>query len=359
MPLENEDFEETPNDLTRTKTDYAVREVDFYYGVRGGALSSGTRKLKTGPADPTGPVSTATGWFKNLLGGKTKEKHKGFEVVRSARAPPPGLFPPPTPIPEGLSSEPYHDDVQAEESHANRNAPRVASPISQRQVQRQSQNQSVYDDIPLDDSDDGEEPISPVSTVPVRPPSLPLIESVGGIELPSRIGSEASRKSRGKKAKTQDTDVPAVPAIPRKSSRRQSGGGSQDRGMARAALYPPGPVKHDKGSYQTSNANRIPFTSSQRSPVRAKRYSTGAESASSSVIRDGDENVPIQHHSYTGQLRQSASSALGSHGADWRHDRPSNMGFVQQHRASDNIHYSPDSAEIEGSAAEIHGRPQY
>jgi hypothetical protein len=153
--------------------------------------------------------------------------------------------------------------------------------------------------------------------------------------------------------------VPAVPAIPRKSSRRQSGGGSQDRGMVTAALYPPGPVKQNKGASQTSNTNRIPFANSQPSPARTKRYSTGAESATSSVLRDGDENIPIQHPSYTGQLRQSASSALGSHGADWRHDRPSNMGFVQQHRASDNIYYSPDSAEYEGSAAEIHGRPQY
>ena len=83
----NDEFEDVTNDLKRTKTDYAVREVDYYYGVRGPALSSGTRKLKTGPADPTGPVSSATGWFKNIFGGKTKEKGKGFEVVRSSRVP--------------------------------------------------------------------------------------------------------------------------------------------------------------------------------------------------------------------------------------------------------------------------------
>ncbi|KAL2212097.1 hypothetical protein CC79DRAFT_1263454, partial [Sarocladium strictum] len=70
--------------------DYATREVDFYYGVRGPALNSEGpgRKLGTGPADPTGPVATATGWFRNMLGGKSKEKGKGFEVVRSARMPP-------------------------------------------------------------------------------------------------------------------------------------------------------------------------------------------------------------------------------------------------------------------------------
>jgi hypothetical protein len=72
------------------RTDYSTREVDFYYGVRGPALNSDRpgRKLGTGPADPTGPVATAAGWFRNLFSGKTKEKGKGFEVVRSARMPP-------------------------------------------------------------------------------------------------------------------------------------------------------------------------------------------------------------------------------------------------------------------------------
>ncbi|WPB03513.1 uncharacterized protein RHO25_008153 [Cercospora beticola] len=73
------------------RTDYAVREVDQYY--RGPALNGqATRKLKTGPADPTGPASTAQSWFHKLLfgvkGGKTKDQGKGFEVVRSARMPP-------------------------------------------------------------------------------------------------------------------------------------------------------------------------------------------------------------------------------------------------------------------------------
>lgn len=72
------------------RPDYATREVDFYYGVRGPALNSDGpgRKLGTGPADPTGPVATATGWIRNMFGGKTKEKGKGFEVVRSSRMPP-------------------------------------------------------------------------------------------------------------------------------------------------------------------------------------------------------------------------------------------------------------------------------
>ncbi|KAI8152974.1 hypothetical protein K4K49_008889 [Colletotrichum sp. SAR 10_70] len=72
------------------RADYSTREVDFYYGVRGPALNSEGvgRKLGTGPADPTGPMSSAAGWFRNFFGGKTKEKGKGFEVVRSSRMPP-------------------------------------------------------------------------------------------------------------------------------------------------------------------------------------------------------------------------------------------------------------------------------
>jgi len=72
----------------RGHTDYAVREMDFYYGVRGPALSSAApgRKLGTGPADPTSPMAVAKGWLLNRF-GRRKEKAKGFEVVRSARAP--------------------------------------------------------------------------------------------------------------------------------------------------------------------------------------------------------------------------------------------------------------------------------
>jgi len=69
-------------------TDYAVREVDFYYGVRGPALSAQPqRRLGTGPADPTGPVSNAKSWIKQKLGLARGEKEKGFSVVRSAKAP--------------------------------------------------------------------------------------------------------------------------------------------------------------------------------------------------------------------------------------------------------------------------------
>ncbi|KAK4197493.1 hypothetical protein QBC40DRAFT_285448 [Triangularia verruculosa] len=73
-----------------SRTDYSMREADFYYGVRGQRLNSDapSRKLRTGPADPTRPMASAAGWFRNIFGPKGKDKGKGFEVVRSSRMPP-------------------------------------------------------------------------------------------------------------------------------------------------------------------------------------------------------------------------------------------------------------------------------
>ncbi|KAF2859380.1 hypothetical protein K470DRAFT_219213 [Piedraia hortae CBS 480.64] len=85
-------------DSDSPRPDYAVREVDQYYGTspmeRGPALSSQpTRKLKTGPVDPEGAAANAQSWFRRFLVGsggnkkKAKEPSKGFEVIRSSRAP--------------------------------------------------------------------------------------------------------------------------------------------------------------------------------------------------------------------------------------------------------------------------------
>lgn len=327
----------------RPKKDYAVREVDFYYGVRGPALSSGTRKLKTGPADPTGPVSSATGWFKNMFGGKTKEKHKGFEVVRSARAPPPGLRPSGTPEPERDVTEPYRDDPHSPVSSRRGQAQPVAAGMA-------GQRESFYSDEAVDLESDEEEG-SPIKVSP-EAPSLPLIDTVGGIELPSRIGSEASRKSKKRKPPL-DEDIPAVPAIPRKSSRRNSSRDMADPTFVqtRTRLAPvEGSPAIQRESNATMGSGRLPFASNHASPSKASRYSMGQESAISDYMPTGDEDNVPPGPSYTQQLRHS-NSALGNHAAA---DRPSSMGFVQQHRASDNIHYSPESPEFEGSIAEVH-----
>jgi hypothetical protein len=341
--IDRDDFEEAPVDASKPPKDYAVREVDFYYGVRGPALSSGTRKLKTGPADPTGPVSSATGWFKNLFGDKTKEKHKGFEVVRSARAPPPGLM---SAIkdPEG-GQEPYRDDPESPAA--------VRRPVSRRSnSQRSVQDRAYESDSSVSDLSDD---VPHASTIPARPPSLPLINTVGDIELPSRIGSEKSRRSRKGQKKVAD-DAPAVPAIPRKSSRRHS---SRDLVTPSSSFVgqPPAlptlqdsPNEHRDSKATTASGSRLPFSNAQGSSSKPERYSIGGDSVASNYINVGDEEN-MAPSSYTRHLRQS-SSALGGHALG---DRPSSVGFVAQHRASDAIHYSPDSPDFEGSVAEVLG----
>ncbi|KAJ5558004.1 TRP-like family [Penicillium sp. DV-2018c] len=172
-------------DTPRQPKDYAVREVDFYYGVRGPPLShSGTRKLKTGPADPTGPVSSATGWFRGILRGKTKDKAKGFEVVRSARAPPPGLLPP---------EEGYNEQYQDE--------PGTTSASHSRNVSTAN--------IPYQDSD-GEQDSGRSSGT--HPPVLPPINTSvgGGIELPSRSGSRQSRAPGDQDTRGTAAGLPVV-----------------------------------------------------------------------------------------------------------------------------------------------------
>ena len=129
------------SDENAPHTDYAVREVDQYY--RGAALSDQpTRKLKTGPADPTGPAANAQSWFQRLLFGvqggkqKQKEKSKGFEVVRSARMPPEMQQGGGEEEHEMVNSPPMHDEpyrdsppLHEDEAQAAAGAERGASPV--------------------------------------------------------------------------------------------------------------------------------------------------------------------------------------------------------------------------------------
>lgn len=352
------DSDPNVNELARTKTDYAVREVDYYYGVRGPALKSsgGTRKLKTGPADPTGTVSSATGWFKGLMGGiggvggKTKDKGKGFEVVRSARAPPPGLMPPPPP--ERIR-EPYRDepDEPAELSRGiDKEADIAEMPPSARELPADTGSGDL-------DSDEGNSSDDRGRRVSQYPPSLPVIDTGGGIELPSRMGSKASKVSKH--------SVRRPPSIPRKSSRRQSSGspGYPDGGprLSTVAASPPTSPKKPQRLYNPDDAARhlqpsfsLPFVSEPSpSPTKSNRLSTGADSITSSINRSMDDE---NRNASRSQHGRHSSSALGTLAPDIRNDRPSSMGYVQQHRASDNIHTtSPDSPEVNllASTAEV------
>ncbi|KAM0254765.1 hypothetical protein ACHAQJ_006422 [Trichoderma viride] len=197
--------------------DYSTREVDFYYGVRGPALNSEGpgRKLGTGPADPTGPVATAAGWVRSLIfGGKTKEKGKGFEVVRSARMPPNmvrnGGFGDETP-PEGIPvamgvirNGPIDSDDEDE--------PQVKPP------KRREGDLLTDNGDPQPDSDD-DEPDSPVTD---RLPRGRMSQSATALQSKRAEVSNDEGDSDGVSSEDlSDTDLD-VPKIPRKSSKRHS-----------------------------------------------------------------------------------------------------------------------------------------
>ncbi|KAJ5580279.1 uncharacterized protein N7459_006264 [Penicillium hispanicum] len=278
IPAPKDDME---MDDTRQRKDYAVREVDFYYRVRGPPLShTGTRKLKTGPADPTGPVSSATGFFRNLFQGKTKDKGKGFEVVRSSRAPPPGLFP------EGDYNEPYRDDPEDAAAGAH--------------------SRNVSDgDMPYRDSEgDRVARRSSDANVPV----LPQVDSVGSIELPSRVGSRRTQAASEHAAGDTSHALDAV---------TETGSPQSRHAVDSDTLQPESPA-----------TARLPF-SGNSSPSRERGLSVASTSASlTSSHRTGPDGV--------------------------RTDRPSSMGYVAQHRTQDNIHQaSPDEPSFTGSAAEL------
>lgn len=180
-------------DLTpRERTDYAVREVDFYYGVRGPALSNApARKLKTGPADPVGPVSSATTWFQRLVGGKRKDKGKGFEVVRSSR------------MPANMAREPLREDEEGQELQTSppmNYAPYKDSPDPQMMAgARKSHSPEGYGDMgsrlggtwnnmEVEESD-SESDVSDVR--PSSPPYLRPISRTGSINFDQQEPSRA------------------------------------------------------------------------------------------------------------------------------------------------------------------------
>ena len=341
----------------QSKTDYATREVDFYYGVRGPALSNQpTRRLKTGPADPTGPVISASGWIKSLFGGKTKEKGKGFEVVRSSRAPPMGRQTPSGAIVPGEEAR-YSDEPgvnQPERSRdlalsdqgdaigaGTRHLPDEESPVSSED--EEGDQRSISDE---------DWPPNRESQISQFPPTLPTIETQGGIELPSRIASKASSKPT-----RESTRRSTKPNIPRKSSRRDSSTDLENFGARLSTVAPSPPITPQNSDHPRlqppEDSKRIPFyTHHATSPSQGTHLSAGGDSMNSSMfspgIQETDENEYTQH-------ARHSSGVLGSLAPGFQQfDRPTSMGYVQQHRASDNIHTAnSDGPSMLGSSAEL------
>ncbi|KUJ22743.1 integral membrane protein-like protein [Mollisia scopiformis] len=344
----------SPNEPRRSKADYTTREVDFYYGVRGPALNANipSRRIKTGPADPTGPAASAAGWFKGLFGGKTKEKGKGFEVVRSSRMPPgmvarnaPGIETPPEGVPVatgGIRNGPIDsdDDEPVTAGPSTAGPTRPAAPTSH-------EDDALVSPIGTDDEEGSEESddeyeITRISDVPPTLPGLEIPE--GGIELPSRFPSKATSKASSRRERTTDTsfvpNLPTVPnfpqrvpsnkpTVPRKSSRRKS----QSVDMTQQGAQ----FLHEhraKGSLDTN----FPF---DRTGSR-KRHSDISTRSSM-----GPNELADMGHS----RGQSGGSALGKLSADFQDDRPTSVGYVHHHpirtvNPSDNPEFLGSSAEV-------------
>ncbi|ORX96799.1 hypothetical protein BCR34DRAFT_447733, partial [Clohesyomyces aquaticus] len=339
----------------RANTDYSVRESDLYYGIRnppaygmrGPALSSKpTRTLKTGPADPMGPVSNATGWFKGLsfFGGKKKEKSKGFEVVRSTRMPPQMM-----PLEEGdesppIPNEPYKDNPgtpsDTKKSPDQRSPPAAVGMATSRRSEDSDEDRTS-------DEDSFDHRMQRVSDTA---PTLGPIEAGGDIELPSRIGSRASKASR--------SQAPSrAPTLPRKSSKRPK---STERAvldtssrLSTVLASPPGTpgrmsmaMGPASSQHLQPNPNappiRMPFGSSEPSP-------SPEHSAASSLYPD-DANSDLHRLGNTDDLVPPQIISAGG--------RPMSTGYVHQHIARDSIRNEGYDAgnHLEASAEFVDGR---
>lgn len=272
-----------------TRTDYATREVDFYYGVqRGSRLNSDApqRKLGTGPADPTGTVATATGWFKNMFGGKRKEKGKGFEVVRSARMPPAmraagGDYddtdpPEGTPVAMGvLRNGPIDSDS---DDGKRKPAPAAGSP----EVPATAR---LLDDDMSDRSSTDE---AVVPQVPDGAPVLPDLDSGGRFGVPSRKVSRASHVSGRPLTAGRDEEIPDVP---RKSSKRKSEvniGLALDMGPPDGHHFQPSPIVEQPAQ---ASPSRLPFERHlSSSPERAASTSSMGETDDYEIRRVSSDN---------------------------------------------------------------------
>lgn len=314
-----------------TRTDYATREVDFYYGVqRGSKLNSDApqRKLGTGPADPTGPMATATGWFKNMFGGKRKEKGKGFEVVRSARMPPAmraggGDYedtdpPEGTPVAMGvLRSGPIDSDS---DDGGRKPDPVTASPEAPAPTERLLNQDG---DSTASSADEAEVPRASETGVA---PMLPDVDAGGSFHVPSRKVSKASRMSGRAMAVHSDEDIPGVP---RKSSRRKS---DLIQGLAlnleapnqRMSLQPSPVIEHQP---QQAALSRLPFDRSRSSST------TRAPSVSS--MGETEESSGFDIHRVSSEQRQT------------------NLGTVTVHHGNINRYPSDHRGKIQGREAEF------
>lgn len=378
------------NDPRRTDVDYAVREVDFYYNVRGPRLNDQpTRQLKTGPADPVGPVSSATGWFKTMFGRKSKDQSKGFEVVRSTRAPPEGME-----LGASPELEPYQDSpvTAAPVEPAVLPGQRTRSSLTE---EDREQTLSGAEEEPRELDAAGQAPISPVNSTfnqdegdvfNGRPsgvsalsdlaPSLEPIDAGSSIHMPSRFNSAATAATnRGGPlpviagpAPPLDNQPPMLAPIDsgssihmpsrfnstattgtmqRQTSSAEQYGHLQPRQVQRGPSQRSIMDERDFATRPVTPPGRMPF-STPLSPIAASgRTSIGADSALSIEpdFNEGDDDAVVRNVSGNLAIPTTISG---------REDRPSSTGQVQHYRIADRITQgTPDIEFREGHAAEV------
>ncbi|KAK6522606.1 hypothetical protein TWF281_002044 [Arthrobotrys megalospora] len=294
--------------------DYTQRESDFYYGVRGPALSAQpSRRLRTGPADPTSTVASATGWlnkFSRWTKGKNKEK--GFQVVRSARAPPP------------MRSAIEGDDGD-EEVRGGTAAGKARQSVSQEQtrdggmqsrgVDDTSSSEEDVTDSDFSDEDEGVGTPRPTSQLSPLPPQLPEIQTGDPFAVQSRVNSRKSAKSM-------------KPRVPRKSSKRRSGhlmpaplyhSLPQTPERVHSQLYDP-PLHENRS---TSSTHRLPFTRASMGP-----------SALGGEASDGG-NLGDEHSNYSTSSSMLISPAMiAAADDDANSSRPASLGTVNRYKVS-------------------------
>ena len=328
--------EGSPNDPRRSKADYTTREVDFYYGVRGPALNANipNRRIKTGPTDPTGIPASAAGWFKNLFGGKTKEKGKGFEVVRSSRMPPgmilgrhgPGEESLPEGIPVatgGIRNGPIDSDDESVPAHPSKaGASKTAAAAA-----AAPEDENLVSPLGSDDEEsDGFAPVR-ISDVPPMLPGIELGES--GIELPSRYPSKVTSKASSRRAAkmaspSSMTDAPTripsnKPHVPRKSSRRKSQSADLTLPSFNFLGNPDSPLGSSRPPFERSTSSALQSTISSQSSIAPPDAS--------------------------GHARDTATLAKFSE------ERPTSVGYVNQHSIR-TVNQS-EHPEFLGTSAEV------
>lgn len=284
------------------RTDYSTRESDFYYGIRGERLNSDApgRKLGTGPADPTGPMASAAAWLRNMLGAKSKEKGKGFEVVRSSRMPPAMRAPggefsdesPPEGIPVAmgkLRNGPIESDDEDEAQKA----------MKQRQslLAKPWETEVVDADGSPRDEDVDDTETSPVSYMPPPPPLLPDVDAGGSVK------ANGDTANMGTIDPVPRPEAEAVPEVPRKSSKRtpdHSRNASMHTDSGRPTSFGGGPGSPAPDHLAPSGlaSSRLPFART-RSQRRQSGSSQGATDLSQLDMQDPpggrDEERPTSY----------------------------------------------------------------